>query len=282
MNPSWAVTKLMEATGRRPFASINFVTAHDGFTLRDLVSYDHKHNEANGEGNRDGCDDNRSWNCGHEGPTDDPAVRALRARQQRNFLATLLLSQGVPMLAGGDELGHTQRGNNNAYCQDNELSWLDWEHVDAALLAFVRRLTKLRASHPVLRRRRFFHGRRVHGLDVRDVLWLKPSGEEMDERDWFTHYVRSLGMVLNGEVMHEWSESGELVFDDPLLLLINAHWEGLSFALPPLRRQTPWRVLIDTARPQQPEQEHAGEQYALAARSLVLLCQPEAPPRSAE
>jgi glycogen operon protein len=270
--------------GRRPYASVNFVTAHDGFTLRDLVSYNWKHNEANGEGNRDGEDDNKSWNCGVEGPTHDPAIKELRACQMRNFLATLLLSQGVPMLLYGDERGRTQRGNNNAYCQDSEIGWLDWALDDEGkvLLDFVRRLTKLRAAHPVLRRRRFFHGRRVHGLDVRDVLWLKPSGEEMDERDWFTHYVRSLGMLLNGEVMHEWSESGELVFDDPLLLLTNAHWEGVSFALPRLRRATPWRVLLDTARPRLPEQDHPAAQYSLAARSLVLLAQPEPPPRSAE
>ncbi|HVZ32337.1 MAG TPA: glycogen debranching protein GlgX [Polyangiaceae bacterium] len=262
--------------GRRPYASVNFVTAHDGFTLRDLVSYNQKHNEANGEGNRDGEDDNKSWNCGVEGPTTDGAVRELRARQMRNFLATLFLSQGVPMLLYGDERGRTQRGNNNAYCQDSELAWLDWalDEEGKATLHFVRRLAELRATHPVLRRRRFFHGRRVHGSDVRDVLWLKPNGDEMNERDWFTHYVRSLGMLLNGEVMHEWSENGELVYDDPLLVLFNAHWEPVEFVLPRLNPTAPWRVLIDTTQPEIEERDQSEARYVIGARSLVLLAQP--------
>jgi isoamylase len=261
--------------GRRPYASVNFVTAHDGFTLRDLVSYNHKHNEANGEGNRDGEDDNKSWNCGAEGPSSDPAVRALRAQQIRNFLATLFVSQGVPMLLYGDERGRSQRGNNNAYCQDNELTWIDWSLDDEGktLLAFVKRLARLRQEHPVLRRRRFFHGRRVHGLEVRDIVWLKPDGGEMGERDWFAHYVRSLGMLLNGQVMHEWSELGELVFDDPLLVLLNAHWEPISFALPQLGQQS-WHLLVDTARPELPEHPHGEPHYEVAARSLAVLTQP--------
>jgi isoamylase len=264
--------------GRRPYASVNFVTAHDGFTLRDLVSFNHKHNDANGEGNRDGEDDNKSWNCGVEGPTRDLAVRELRARQMRNFLATLFLSQGVPMLLYGDERGRSQRGNNNAYCQDNELTWLDWslDEEGRELLALVRKLAALRSRHPVLRRRRFFHGRRVHGLDVRDVVWLKPNGEEMGERDWFAHYVRTLGMLLNGQVMQEWSERGEIIFDDPLLVLLNAYWEPLSFALPQLRAESSWRVLIDTAQPSLPESDHPGPEYHVAARSVVVLVLPEA------
>ena len=262
--------------GRKPYASVNFVTAHDGFTLRDLVSYNHKHNEANGESNRDGEDDNKSWNCGVEGPTSDPGVLELRARQMRNLLTTLFVSQGVPMLLYGDERGRTQRGNNNAYCQDNELTWLDWslDEDGRAQLEFVKRLAALRAKHPVLRRRRFFHGRRVHGLDVRDVVWLKPNGDEMGERDWFINYVRSLGMLLNGQVMQEWSARGEFVFDDPLLVLLNAYWEPLSFTLPTLATALPWRVIIDTARPNLPEHEHSTPVYDLGARSLVVLNQP--------
>jgi isoamylase len=261
--------------GRRPYASVNFVTAHDGFTLHDLVSYNHKHNEANGEGNRDGEEDNKSWNCGVEGPTSDARVRELRACQMRNFLATLFVSQGVPMLLYGDERGRSQRGNNNAYCQDNELTWLDWSLDEEArgLLAFVQRLARLREEHPVLRRRRFFHGRRVHGLDVRDIVWLKPDGGEMGERDWFAHYVRSLGMLLNGQVMHEWSELGELVFDDPLLVLLNAYWEPLPFVLPRLG-QASWRLLVDTARPELPEQVVVDGRYEVTARSLVVLTLP--------
>jgi glycogen operon protein len=262
--------------GRKPYASVNFITAHDGFTLRDLVSYNHKHNEANGESNRDGEDDNKSWNCGVEGPTNDPVVRELRARQMRNFLATLFVSQGVPMLLYGDERGRTQRGNNNAYCQDNELTWLDWslDEESSALLDFVKRLALLRSQHPVLRRRRFFHGRRVHGLDVRDIVWLKPNGEEMGERDWFANYVRSLGMLLNGQVMQEWSERGDFVFDDPLLVLLNAHWEPITFALPSLGTRGSWRLGVDTAHPSLHEYDHAGAEYRVEARSLAVLTRP--------
>jgi isoamylase len=262
--------------GRKPYASVNFVTAHDGFTLRDLVSYNHKHNEANGEGNRDGEEDNKSWNCGVEGPTNDPAVRELRARQMRNFLATLFISQGVPMLLYGDERGRSQSGNNNAYCQDNALTWLDWslDEEGRALLDFVKRLARLRSEHPVLRRRRFFHGRRVHGLDVRDIVWLKPNGDEMGGRDWFSNHVRSLGMLLNGQVMQEWSELGDFVVDDPLLVLFNAYWEPLTFALPSLEARRPWRLIIDTARPSSPEEDQAGAEYRVDARSLVVLTRP--------
>ena len=258
--------------GRRPYASVNFFAAHDGFTLRDLVSYNEKHNEANGENNRDGTDDNRSWNCGAEGETDNPAITQLRARQMRNFLATLFVSQGVPMLLYGDERGRSQRGNNNAYCQDNELTWLDWSADEEGLaqLEFVQRLAALRARHPVLRRRRFFHGRRVHGSDVRDIVWLKPNGEEMGERDWFANYVRSVGMLLNGQTMHEWSELGDLVHDDPLLILFNAYWEPLPFVLPQLDNSR-WQLAIDTAQPNLPEHPLTKNTYQLEARSLVVL-----------
>jgi isoamylase len=259
--------------GRQPYASVNFVTAHDGFTLRDLVCYNHKHNEANGEGNRDGEEDNKSWNCGVEGPTGDAAIRRLRAQQMRNFLTTLFVSQGVPMLLYGDERGRSQRGNNNAYCQDNELTWLDWslDEEGRALLSFVQRLAALRKEHPVLRRRRFFHGRRVHGLGVRDIVWLKPDGGEMKERDWFIGYVRSLGMLLNGQVMHEWSEHGELIHDEPLLVLLNAYWEPLVFSLPPVEAGAQWRLLIDTSQPEQCEQYISDGSYAVAARAMVVL-----------
>src|SRR5918994_759074 len=192
---------LYQSDGRRPFASINFITAHDGFTLRDLVSYNEKHNEANGEGNKDGTTDNRSWNCGAEGPTDDPAVNALRARQQRNFLATLLLSQGVPMLLGGDELGRTQNGNNNAWCQDNERSWFDWANADAGLLHFTERLIRFRHRHPVFCRRRWFQGRPIHGTGVSDIGWFTPGGHEMSEHDWQATFCRSLGVFLNGSAI---------------------------------------------------------------------------------
>jgi isoamylase len=262
--------------GRQPYASVNFVTAHDGFTLNDLVSYNHKHNEANGEGNRDGEDDNKSWNCGAEGPSNDPAIRRLRAQQMRNFLTTLFVSQGVPMLLYGDERGRTQRGNNNAYCQDNELTWLDWslDEEGRTLLHFVQRLAALRQKHPVLRRRRFFHGRRVHGVGVRDIVWLKPNGEEMKERDWFAGYVRSLGMLLNGQVMHEWSELGDLIHDEPLLVLLNAYWEPLTFSLPPVAEGASWRLQIDTAHPDECERDIRDASYPVGARALVILTLP--------
>src|SRR5581483_7513646 len=199
---------LYERDGRRPFASINFITAHDGFTLRDLVSYNQKHNEANGEDNRDGTDDNRSWNCGAEGPTDEPGVRALRARQQRNFLATLFLSQGVPMLLGGDEIGRTQGGNNNAWCQDNEISWFDWETADAELLEFVRRLIALRAAHPVFRRSSFLTGGSGES-GLPDVWWFRPDGRRMTQRDWTAAETKTLGVFLNGAEIRERTPHGE-------------------------------------------------------------------------
>jgi len=245
---------LYQQDSRRPVASVNFVTAHDGFTLADLVSYDHKHNEANGEGNRDGSDDNRSWNCGVEGPTDDPAILALRARQKRNFLTTLLLSQGVPMLLAGDEMGRTQQGNNNAYCQDNEASWVDWAvraEDDTELLDYVRRLIKLRAEHPVFRRRRFFRGQAIRGGRQRlgDIAWFTLAGEEMTGDDWDAGFVKSLTVFLNGRAISEPDRRGGRIQDDSFLLLFNASEQDLVFIIPPRRYGQRWAKALDTARP---------------------------------
>ncbi|MFC4911836.1 glycogen debranching protein GlgX [Actinomadura gamaensis] len=243
---------LYEHSARRPFASVNFVTCHDGFTLADLVSYERKHNEANGEDNRDGTDDNRSWNCGVEGPTDDPAVTELRARQRRNFLATLFLSQGVPMLSHGDELGRTQQGNNNAYCQDGELAWIDWDAAEQAadMLEFVRVVSQLRHEHPVFRRRRFFRG--VHaGADGHDadIAWLTPSGEPMTDDDWNAGFAKSLAVYLNGEAITEPDARGRRVRDDSFLLLVNAHSSAVEFTVPGPEFGERWEVALDTAAP---------------------------------
>ncbi len=260
--------------GRRPLASINFVTCHDGFTLHDLVSYDHKHNEANGENNRDGTDDNRSWNHGVEGETTDPAIRALRARQTRNFIATLFLSQGVPMLSHGDELGRTQRGNNNVYCQDDELAWMSWR-ADGDLAAFVRQVSELRGDHPVFRRRRFFEGR-THGgaLDgERDIVWLTPSGDEMTESDWHTGYARAVGVYLNGDAITEPDTRGQRVRDDSFLLLLNAHSESITFRLPGEAFGERWEVALDTAAEPVAGREpvKARDEVELVDRGLLLL-----------
>jgi glycogen operon protein len=266
---------LYDRSGRSPHASINFVTAHDGFTLHDLVSYDGKHNEANLEDNRDGSDNNISWNCGVEGPTADPAILTLRARQTRNLLATLLLSQGVPMLTAGDEVARTQQGNNNAYCQDSELSWVDWTLDDARsrLLAFVQRLIELRGTHPVFRRRRFFEGRSLRGDASKDVAWLKPDGAEMTEQEWNHDFARCLGVYLSGRHMGETDARGRPVTDDDLIVLFNAHDGPLPFTLPAYDHCR-WLVLLDTARddgllPDGIWQE--GAAYPLEGRSLVLL-----------
>jgi isoamylase len=242
---------LYASSGRRPVASVNFVTCHDGFTLTDLVSYNAKHNEANAEGNRDGNDDNRSWNCGAEGPTDDAAVTDLRARQRRNFLVTLLLSQGVPMLLAGDEMGRTQGGNNNAYCQDNEVSWLDWSLAtkEQDLLRFTEQLTALRREHPVFRRRRFFRGHPQSAVDTDgDIVWLTPAGEEMTQSDWDAGYAKSLGVYLNGDAITEPDPRGNPVHDDRFLLLFNAGSEPITFTLPPAEFATTWKVIIDTTQ----------------------------------
>jgi isoamylase len=265
---------LYETSGRRPVASVNFVTAHDGFTLADLVSYEHKHNQANGEDNRDGTDDNRSWNCGVEGPTEDKSVLELRARQQRNFLATLFCSQGVPMLLAGDELGRSQRGNNNAYCQDNELSWVDWSGAgEDGLLEFARALATLRREHPVFRRRRFFRGRDGGG-DGPDIAWLTPAGREMTGHDWQTSYARAVAVFLNGDAISEPGPRGEPVRDDSFLLLLNAHHEPLTFMLPGRRFGRRWAAVADTAAgPAGPEggDYRAGEPVELAGHSMMVL-----------
>jgi glycogen operon protein len=236
-------------SGKHPYASINFITAHDGFTLQDLVSYNEKHNEANGEDNRDGNSNNVSWNCGAEGPTDDPAIRALRERQKRNLLATLLLSQGVPMLLAGDERGHTQHGNNNAYCQDNALSWLDWTSTpeSESLLAFVERVIALRKKHPSFRRRSFFQGTLAEGSHVKDVSWHRPDGVEMTPEDWQDANAKCLAMLMSGSGIRDVSPRGQPVKDDDFLLLFNAHHDDVPFVLPNGGAQE-WRVLLDTAR----------------------------------
>ena len=267
---------LYETSSRRPHASINFITAHDGFTLRDLVSYNDKHNEANGEDNRDGSDHNLSWNCGVEGPTDDPVVNTLRARQQRNFLATLVFSQGVPMLTAGDEFGRSQSGNNNPYCQDNELSWLDWESpaFDHTLLEFMRRTLEIRRQHPVFRRRRFFHGRQIHGSDIKDVMWLKPNGHEMNEEEWSHGFARCLGMFLAGAALPDVDAHNRPLRDENFLLLFNAHHEPIPFMLPQLDNGHRWRCLLDTIESVATEADlPSGTAYNLQGRSLALLRQ---------
>ncbi len=258
---------LYESDGRKPFASVNFITAHDGFTLRDLVSYEQKHNDANGEGNRDGTDDNRSWNCGAEGPTDDPSVNALRARQQRNFLATLLLSQGVPMVLGGDEWGRTQGGNNNAWCQDNEISWFDWNSCDEVLLAFAKQLIELRRRHPVFRRTRFFDGTGEH---LPDVWWMRPDGRRMTRRDWDNTGSRAIGAFLNGDELGTQDAHGDELRDDSFLLLFNGHFEDISFRLPARRFATHWEVVLATGGCQA-ERLVPGGDVLLESRSLALL-----------
>jgi len=262
-------------SGRSPYASINFVTAHDGFTLRDLVSYDTKHNEANLEDNSDGSDTNISWNCGVEGLTSDPAILALRARQSRNLLATLLLSQGVPMLVAGDEIERTQQGNNNAYCQDNPMSWVDWtlDEGRTRLLDSVRRVIDLRRRHPAFRRRHFFEGRSLHGNDVKDIVWLKSDGTEMTEQEWNQDFARSLGVYLAGNQLGETDGRGRPISDDDFILLFNAHDGPLPFTLPPFDGSG-WLVLLDTAHDDglSPDGSFQGESvYPLEARSLVLL-----------
>jgi isoamylase len=260
--------------GRRPVASINFVTAHDGFTLRDLVSYNEKHNEANLEDNRDGSDDNRSWNCGAEGETDDPEVNTLRRRQQRNFLATLFLSQGVPMLLGGDELSRTQYGNNNAWCQDNEVSWFDWETAvdQQELLEFTQRLILMRRHHPVFRRRYFLRGTSVDGSGLPDVWWFRPDGRRMTRRDWEDGGRRTLGMFLNGEEIHETTSRGEPIGDESFLLLFNAYHEPATFQLPARRFGARWKLDLSTAEPHAEERSFAArEPVEVESRSLVVL-----------
>ncbi len=258
---------LYQADGRRPVASINFVTCHDGFTLADLVSYDRKHNEANGEDNRDGTDDNRSWNHGTEGPTTDPAIATLRRRQMRNMLTTLMLSQGVPMLSHGDEIGRTQHGNNNAYCQDNPISWVDWELArrNADLLDFVRTLSRLRREHPVFRRRRFFQGALPGRGKQRDIAWLRPDGTLMEDADWGRGW-RALGVFLNGDAITEPDRMGRRIRDDSFLLLLNAGINDVQFTLPGPSYSAAWETVVDTADP-----EVAGRPYLPAGSDVTVI-----------
>jgi isoamylase len=258
--------------GRRPHASINFVTAHDGFTLADLVSYEHKRNDANGEGGRDGESHNRSWNSGVEGPTDDPEVNEVRARRARSILTTLLLSQGVPMILGGDEIGRTQGGNNNAYCQDNPTSWYDWEDVDGGMLEYARELIRIRREHPVFRRRRWFEGRSVRGSDHNDIAWYKPDGETMSAEDWRRGYAKSLAVYLNGRAIPTLDAQGMPVIDDSFLVLFNAHDEAVRFVMPPELVDLEWEIVLYSATGLAPEfPVGARETGEVASWSVVLL-----------
>jgi isoamylase len=266
---------LYESTGRKPRASINFITAHDGFTLHDLVTYEQKHNEANLEDNRDGTDDNRSCNYGVEGETEDPAIRDLRGRQVRNFLTTLLLSQGVPMLYGGDEIGRTKQGNNNAYCQDNEISWHDWEHAEAHLLEFTTKLIHLRRDHPVFHRRGWYQGRSIRGSPaLEDIGWFRPDGSGMSADDWQKGFIKSLQIFLNGDLGYV-DKRGEPVRDDDFLLLFNAHCEDMFFQPALHQEQNPWHIVLNTST--RIEDGAAGEkppdslQIKAEGRSVIVL-----------
>ena len=267
---------LYQHSGRCPYASINFVTAHDGFTLNDLVSYNEKHNELNGDGNRDGDNNNLSWNCGVEGPTDDPQINALRERQRRNFLTTLFLSQGVPMLCGGDEWGRTQMGNNNAYCQDNEISWFDWtrDEKQNEFLEFARKLISFRNAHPVFRRPKFFQRRRIRGSEIRDVMWFNPGGSEMSKEEWASPFVRCVGMLLSGDTSDVVNFEGEQVRDDTFLLLINAHYEAIPFVLPG-QENIEWQLILDTVNQNgfltEPRELASGDDVDLGGRACCLL-----------
>ena len=267
---------LYQTTGRRPYASINFITAHDGFTLNDLVSYNEKHNEANGENNNDGDNNNHSWNCGAEGPTDDPKIEMLRARQRRNFLTTLFLSQGVPMLCGGDEWGRTQKGNNNAYCQDNEISWLNWERDQKqnTLLEFTKKLIRLRREHPVFRRPKFFQGRRIHGSEIRDVMWFNEGGNEMSDEEWASPLVRCLEMLLSGDTIDVLNFQGEPIRDETFLLLFNGYHDPIPFVLPG-EEHLEWELILDTVDEEgflrEPRKFASGDDVEVGARAACLL-----------
>jgi isoamylase len=265
---------LYEATGRRPYASVNFITAHDGFALNDLVSYNEKHNEANGEENRDGESHNRSWNCGVEGRTDNPELNALRNRQKRNFLSTLFLSQGIPMLLGGDEIGRTQQGNNNAYCQDNDISWFNWESADKDLLEYTRRLIQIRKQHTVFRSRQWFQGRPIHGAKVTDIGWFTPDGVEMAEEHWGEGFAKAVGVFLNGEGIASPDSRGERIVDDSFYVLFNAHYEPLPFVLPKGDWGKEWKIVLDTNKPLPEEEEQVfkpGDEIPVESRSLKVL-----------
>jgi isoamylase len=266
---------LYQDDGRKPYASINFVTAHDGFTLRDLVSYNDKHNEANGEGNRDGESHNRSWNQGAEGASEDPQINARRARQQRNMLTTLILSQGVPMLLGGDEIGRTQQGNNNAYCQDNEISWFNWAHTDEALLEFTRRLIQFRHDHPSFRRRGWFKGMPIHGHEASDIAWFKPDAAEMSDQDWAEWFAKSFMVFLNGDALRARDERGRPLHDDSFLLLFNAHVDAVTFTMPGAPWGERWETVFDTAleQPFEPAEPAlpSGHELTLVGLSLRVM-----------
>ena len=267
---------LYESGGRKPYASINFLTAHDGFTLTDLVSYNERHNENNGEENRDGESNNRSWNCGVEGPAGDKReVNVLRARQKRNFLATLFLSLGVPMLLAGDEFGRTQSGNNNAYCQDNEISWLDWEKVDLKQLEFTKEIIQFRKEHPVFCRRKWFQGKSIRGSDVNDLAWFRPDGEQMSDEDWGAGFAKSLGVFLNGDEIPSVDAAGRRVLDQSFYLIFNAHWEPVEFVLPPEIWGQSWTRVLDTRNGDAPAEDNwqraAGTKINIESRSLVVM-----------
>jgi isoamylase len=267
---------LYESGGRKPYASINFITAHDGFTLNDLVSYNERHNENNGEENRDGESNNRSWNCGVEGPAgDNREVAKLRARQKRNFIATLFLSLGVPMLLAGDELGRTQRGNNNAYCQDNEISWLDWDNVDLKQLDFTKEIIEFRKQHPVFFRRKWFQGKSIRGSDVHDLAWFRPDGEQMSDEDWGAGFAKSLGVFLNGDEIPGVDPAGRRILDQSFYLIFNAHWEPVDFVLPAKIWGQSWSRVLDTRNGAAPTedvwQRSAGTKLNVESRSLVVM-----------
>jgi len=264
---------LYATTGRRPTASVNLITVHDGFTLRDLVSYDDKHNQANGENNRDGTSDNNSWNCGAEGPTGDPDILALRARQARAMLTTLMLSFGVPMLLGGDEMGRTQDGNNNAYCQDNEMTWFNWAGADTALLAYTKNLIALRRAHPVFRRRRF-----LAGAEAAELQWFTPAGTPMDGGDWADPNALALALYLDGSDDPDRADDGTPMLDDDFLVLVNAWWEPLDFTLPATRAEAAWQVGLDSYDPTRAVAgQHAGDRLTVSPRSIVVLSSPVGP-----
>jgi isoamylase len=263
---------------RRPTASINFITAHDGFTLNDLVSYNEKHNEANGENSQDGENHNRSWNCGEEGPTENTDILKLRQRQKMNFLTTLLLSQGVPMLLAGDEMGRTQKGNNNAYCQDNEISWVDWQGADRELIDFTRKLIDLRTTHPTFCRRKWFQGQSIHGVDVKDIVWFLPEGTEITDEHWNSSFAKSLGIYLNGQGIHMHSKQGEQIVDDSFYIIFNGHHEALSYFLPDAKYGMAWQKILDTfegeIRPGKTFKPR--EELKVEGRAIILLLNPKA------
>jgi glycogen operon protein len=264
---------------RRPIASVNFVTAHDGFTLNDLVSYNEKHNEANGEDNNDGESHNRSWNCGAEGPTDDVEINKLRERLKRNFLTTLFISQGVPMIVAGDEISRTQGGNNNAYCQDNEISWINWNKADTKLLAFTQKLIHLTKHHPVFNRRRWFKGQPIKGVGIEDIAWFMADGNEMTEENWNQDFAKSLGVFLNGKALRTVDAKGNHIVDETFYVIFNAHFEAFEFKMPSKRFGKNWIKILDTAEDMIEEESHLIKHESMIkveGHSIVLLKQSHA------